>query len=169
MAASTSARGPVSLILLQSSKPLLIPGQAAHPFRVDGARPFGFNAARYFRLILAHDSGMISPGYPMRVKSGSMLSLPYSVELNDYTAFLEQAQSDEAFAQTICDQFDVVYEDGDRTGRVMAICLHPFLIGHPHHSKHFDKALAHIASRRDVWLVTGSEFTDWYSKSHPKS
>ena len=44
----------------------------------------------------------------------------------------------------IRDQFDVLYEDGAKTGRVMSICLHPFLIGHPHRSKYFDQALAHI-------------------------
>ncbi|QNQ10281.1 polysaccharide deacetylase family protein [Sphingomonas alpina] len=105
--------------------------------------------------------------YPMRVASGSMLSLPYSVELNDYTAFLEQGQSGEAFAQAIRDQFDVLYEDGLTTGRVMSICLHPFLIGHPHRSKHFDRALAHITSREDVWLATGSQIADWYRSSQP--
>ncbi|HEX8838916.1 MAG TPA: polysaccharide deacetylase, partial [Sphingomicrobium sp.] len=73
-----------------------------------------------------------------------MLSLPYSVEINDYTAFLEQGQSDESFGQMICDQFDVPYEDGATTGRVMSICLHPFLIGHPHRSKYVDQALRHI-------------------------
>lgn len=103
--------------------------------------------------------------YRMRVASGEMLSLPYSVELNDYTAFLEQGLSGEDFARAIRDQFDVLYEDGAKTGRVMSICLHPFLIGHPHRSKHFAEALAHITSRRDVWLATGSEIADWYSRN----
>jgi peptidoglycan/xylan/chitin deacetylase (PgdA/CDA1 family) len=100
--------------------------------------------------------------YPMRVASGSMLSLPYSVEINDYTAFLEQGQNGESFGQMICDQFDVLYEDGAATGRVMSICLHPFLIGHPHRSKHLDKALKHIVSRREVWITTGSAIVDWF-------
>ena len=107
--------------------------------------------------------------YPMRVKSGSMLSLPYSVEINDYTAFLEQGQSGETFAQMICDQFDGLYEDGARSARVMAICLHPFLIGHAHRSKYFAKALAHITSRREVWVTTGGEIADWYNKNYRKS
>ncbi|XYI02476.1 hypothetical protein ACMHYB_23060 [Sorangium sp. So ce1128] len=106
--------------------------------------------------------------YPMRVKSGSMLSLPYSVELNDFAAFLERGQTGEAFAQTICDQFDVLYEDGAGSGRVMAICLHPFLIGHPHRSKHLARALAHIASRREVWLTTGGDIADWYDRNYRK-
>ncbi|WP_437998067.1 polysaccharide deacetylase family protein [Sorangium sp. So ce185] len=101
--------------------------------------------------------------YPMRVKSGSVLSLPYSVEINDYTAFLEQGQSGETFGRMICDQFDVLYEDGARSGRVMAICLHPFLSGHTHRSKYLARALAHITSRREVWVTTGGEIADWYN------
>lgn len=107
--------------------------------------------------------------YPMRVTDGSILSLPYSSEINDYAAFIERGQDGDAFAQTIRDQFDVLYEDGAKTGRVMAIALHPFLTGHPHRAKHFDKALAHITSRRDIWLATGSEIADWYEDDHARA
>jgi len=100
--------------------------------------------------------------YPMRVKHGQVLSLPYSLEINDFSAFLLHGQTGEEFAQSICDQFDVLYEDGATTGRVMAIALHPFLIGHPHRARHFDKALAHISSRKEVWFATGGEIADWY-------
>jgi peptidoglycan/xylan/chitin deacetylase (PgdA/CDA1 family) len=106
--------------------------------------------------------------YPMRVKKGSMISIPYSQELNDIPALLSLHQSPERFGQMICDQFDVLYEDGARTGRVMSICLHPFLTGHPHRSKYFAKALAHITSRQEVWLATGSEIVDWYKQNYRK-
>jgi allantoinase len=104
--------------------------------------------------------------YPMRVKTGSMLSMPYSIEMNDIPVFLDQGQAPEAFGKMICDQFDVLYEDGAKTGRVMSICLHPFLIGHPHRSKYFDRALAHIRSRQEVWITTGGEINDWYRKNY---
>jgi peptidoglycan/xylan/chitin deacetylase (PgdA/CDA1 family) len=107
--------------------------------------------------------------YPMRVKSGTMLSMPYSIEINDIPAFLDQKQSGETFGRMICDQFDGLYEDGAKSGRVMAICLHPFLIGHPHRSKYFAQALAHIASRQEVWLAKGGEIADWYKKNYPAS
>ena len=106
--------------------------------------------------------------YPMQVKKGSMISMPYSSEINDIPALLGLHQSPERFGQMICDQFDVLYEDGAKTGRVMSICLHPFLIGHPHRSKYFAKALAHITSRQEVWLATGSEIIDWYKKNYLK-
>lgn len=104
--------------------------------------------------------------YPMRVKKGSMIAMPYSAEINDIPAMLGLHQSPERFGQMICDQFDVLYEDGAKTGRVMSICLHPFLVGTPHRSKYLAKALAHVASRQDVWLTTGSAIVDWYKKNY---
>jgi peptidoglycan/xylan/chitin deacetylase (PgdA/CDA1 family) len=106
--------------------------------------------------------------YPMRVKTGSMISIPYSIEINDIPAFLDLKQSPETFGRMICDQFDGLYEDGAKSGRVMAISLHPFLIGHPHRSKYLAQALAHITSRKEVWLATGGEIVDWYQKNYLK-
>jgi allantoinase len=106
--------------------------------------------------------------YPMRVKTGSMIAMPYSVEINDIPAFLDLHQSPEVFGQMICDQFDVLYEEGATTGRVMSICLHPFLVGYPHRSKHFARALHHISSRQEVWLTTGSAIVDWYKGNYLK-
>ena len=67
-------------------------------------------------------------------------------------------------AETLSSGTVEIYEDGSTTGRVMSICLHPFLIGHPYRAKYLDKALAHIRSRREVWLATGSEIIDAYRK-----
>jgi hypothetical protein len=71
-----------------------------------------------------------------------MISLPYSVEINDIPALLDLHQSPEYFGRMIHDQFDVLYEA--TTGRVMSICLHRFLVGHPHRSKYFAEALAYV-------------------------
>jgi hypothetical protein len=109
---------------------------------------------------------MMKQPSPMRVNTGSMISIPYSVEINDIPAFVDLKQSAETFGRMICDQFDVLYEDGAKTGRVMAICLHHTLIGHPYRSKYFAQALAHITSRQDVWLTTGGEITDWYVQNY---
>jgi peptidoglycan/xylan/chitin deacetylase (PgdA/CDA1 family) len=105
--------------------------------------------------------------YYMRVKKGSMVSIPYSCEINDIPAILDGKQSAESFGRMIRDQFDMLYEDGAKTARVMSICLHPFLIGHPFRAKHFADALAHITSRREVWMATGAEIIDAYRKQVP--
>jgi hypothetical protein len=102
----------------------------------------------------------------MKVKKGSLYSIPYSIEINDIPAFLDRHWDAQQFCQAICDQFDVLFEDAARSARVMAICLHPFLIGHAYRSKWFDKALAHIASHDRVWFAKGGEIIDWYKKSY---
>ena len=91
--------------------------------------------------------------------------MPYSVEMNDYTAFLEQGLSGRDFGDAICDQFDQLYADGASTGRVMSLCLHPFLIGQPHRAKHFERALKYITAHDAVWLAKGGEIADWYTST----
>lgn len=68
--------------------------------------------------------------YPIKAKNKTLISVPYSIEVNDIPAFLDRGWAAETFYQTIVDQFDGLYEDGAKSGRVMAICLHPFLTGH---------------------------------------
>jgi allantoinase len=106
--------------------------------------------------------------YPMKVETGALYSMPYSIEINDIPAFLEHHMTGEEFCQMICDQFDGLYESGARSSRVMAICLHPFLIGHPHRAKYLDKALAHIRRCEDVWFARGGDILDAYKKSQPR-
>ena len=99
--------------------------------------------------------------YPMRVRNGTLIAMPYSIEINDITVFLGNQGTAEDFYTRIVDQFDIMYEDSKVSGRVMSISLHPFLIGHGFRSKYLDRALKHIRSREDVWFATGAEISDW--------
>ena len=107
--------------------------------------------------------------YAMNVEAGSLISVPYSIEINDIPAFLDRGLGAEEFYRMIVDQFDVLYEDSAASGRVMAICLHPFLIGHAFRSKYLDKALAYITQRAEVWVTRGGEINDWYRATHMPS
>jgi len=100
--------------------------------------------------------------YFFNVRRNALLSIPYSIEINDITVFLGEHGNAEDFYSRIVDQFDVLYEDGKTSGRVMSISLHPFLIGHGFRSKYLDRALTHIRSREDVWFATGGEISAWY-------
>src|SRR5581483_4848080 len=97
-----------------------------------------------------------------RVKSGRMISMPYTNQFNDYSAFTRLGYTPEQFFQMFTDQFDVLYEEGERSGRVMALALHPFLSGHPYRVKWLDRALQHVTAHDGVWLATGGEIADWY-------
>ncbi|MCX8231428.1 MAG: polysaccharide deacetylase, partial [Alphaproteobacteria bacterium] len=64
-------------------------------------------------------------------------------------------------------QFDVLYREGEESGRVMCIALHPFLIGVPHRIDALDDALSYICSHDHVWRATASEILDAYLATDP--
>jgi allantoinase len=103
----------------------------------------------------------VNDDLPYRMNNG-LYSIPYSIELNDMPLFNMPSISIDDFYRRICETFDVLYEEGERNGRVMAIALHPFLIGVPHRIRTLDRALQYIAGHGKVWFATGSEIIDAY-------
>jgi len=98
---------------------------------------------------------------PIRVRSGRLISLPYTVELND-SHVLTGAMEGEEFARAARDMFDTLYEEGAESGRVMCLALHPFVMGRPHRIRHLANTLDYILSHDGVWATTGAEMADWY-------
>jgi allantoinase len=100
--------------------------------------------------------------YPLRVASGRMLSVPYSIEVNDVPLLVSKGMTGPEFERVLIDQFDGLYAAAQDTGLVMGIPLHPFLVGQPFRLGYLERALAHIAGHDDVWLTTADEIADWY-------
>jgi allantoinase len=96
------------------------------------------------------------------VRSGKLISLPYSFEINSGVALGGQAQTGEAFGRMITDQFDVLYEEGRTAPKVMAICLHPFAVTAPSRAKYLRRALEHILGHSGVWQATAGDIANWY-------
>ena len=97
----------------------------------------------------------------IRVRRGRLISLPYSMEINDSIAW-RRGQEAQAFAQKICDEFDVLYAEGAVHGRVMNIAVHPFIMGQPHRIDALARALDYIAQHPHVWWASGSQITQHY-------
>lgn len=105
----------------------------------------------------------VNDDLPYRMNNG-LYSIPYSLELNDMPLFNLPSIDIDEFYRRICETFDVLCEEGRKNGRVMAIALHPFLMGIPHRIRYLDKALRYIASHQKVWFATGSEIIQAYRR-----
>jgi peptidoglycan/xylan/chitin deacetylase (PgdA/CDA1 family) len=103
---------------------------------------------------------------PLRVKKGSLLTMPYTLEINDVPTIMVKGASAEVFGRMIRDQFDVLYAEGATRPRIMSISVHPFISGHPFRMKHIEAALGYVASHGDVWLTTGVEVNNWYRANY---
>ncbi len=98
---------------------------------------------------------------PIRVETGKLISVPYSIELNDVPVFRVNYEAD-YFARICKAQFDQLYREGAESGQVMCIALHPYLIGQPHRAKYLDEILNYIMSHDGVWQTTADEIAEYY-------
>ena len=101
----------------------------------------------------------------MDVDGRRLVSVPYSSETNDFGALLRWGMTPDEVDQLIRRQFDTLWREGAESGRVMAISLHPFLIGYPHRIGALASALEYILGHDGIWLTTGSEIMDHYLAS----
>jgi allantoinase len=101
--------------------------------------------------------------YLMNLESNkTLVSVPYSHEINDKPAFEKFHRTADEFREMICRQFDVLYREGAQSGRVMAIAIHPYLTGVPHRIDAFDAALGYISRHGKVWKTTGADIARHY-------
>jgi len=102
---------------------------------------------------------------PFSLTVPGMISVPYAIELNDIPLFVAKGFTGEEFYQAVIDQFDQLYAESTESGRVMALALHPFVIGQPYRLKYLVKALDYIAAHDDVWLTTSDDIASHYQES----
>lgn len=100
--------------------------------------------------------------YPLKVKQGRLLSVPYCSEVNDVALLLVHHQSTEDFYRAMVDQFDMLYAEGADSARIMGVGIHPFMIGQPFRARALVRALEHIAKHDRVWLTTSDEIAAHY-------
>ena len=94
----------------------------------------------------------------MRTRSGPILSVPYSIEINDSPALVFRQHSARAFEEMMIDQFDEMLVQSTRRPLVYTAVLHPFVIGQPFRLRAFRRAMEHILRHREsLWLTTPGE------------
>lgn len=108
---------------------------------------------------LFHDD---QPG-PVKVKQGRLTSVPYSLEMNDVIVYNVNLVSPRRYADILKRQFDRLYAEGEHSGTVMCIPLHPYLVGQPYRMAAFEEALAYITGHEGVWLATGREIAQHFN------
>ncbi|MBK5961850.1 polysaccharide deacetylase [Rhodoplanes elegans] len=104
---------------------------------------------------------------PIATRSGRVVSVPYTVEVNDVVISAVQQQPSDEILRRGRDQFDRLYQEGATTPRVMAIAIHPYLTGVPHRIKYLEALYDYILGHGNVVMWTGAEILDWYKTQVP--
>ncbi len=106
---------------------------------------------------------------PYRIISGQgdMFALPLMVELDDLVALWARRVTVGRYRDMLKDGFDTLHQDGAENGRLLAINIHPWLMGQPFRIGYLDDALSHMMRQGGVWAATGSEVMEWYRNNPP--
>jgi peptidoglycan/xylan/chitin deacetylase (PgdA/CDA1 family) len=98
----------------------------------------------------------------LKTRKGSIINIPYTQECNDVAMMLIQHHKASEYRDRAIDQFEQLYADARDSARVMALVVHPYIMGAPHRLRYFREALDHIAGKPGVLFRTGEEILDWY-------
>jgi allantoinase len=104
----------------------------------------------------------------LRTRAGEIVSVPYTVDLNDVVISAVQQHGSDELLRRGRDQFDRLYADGATIPRVMAISIHPYLTGVPHRIKYLEQLYDYILGHEGVVMWTGAEILDWYRSQVPE-
>ena len=103
---------------------------------------------------------------PVRLKTRTkpIVSIPYTQECNDVAMMLIQHHTAAEYRTRAVDQFDQIYEDSAVSARIMALVVHPYIMGVPHRVQYFRDSIAHMRERSDAVFWTGERILDWYTE-----
>ena len=67
--------------------------------------------------------------------------------------------------QDACDL--LLAEARQQGGRILALSVHPWMLGQPHRIAYLEQALAYIMAQPDVWSASAGEIADAFQAATP--
>jgi len=100
--------------------------------------------------------------YEIKTTARPLVLVPYTLEINDIPMMLIQHHEAVELFNRARDQFDRLYEEGQESGRIMAIAVHPYISGVPHRIKYFEAIYAYMKEKPGVLFWKGEDILEWY-------
>jgi allantoinase len=97
----------------------------------------------------------------MATRNGRIMSVPYSIDLNDATQQIHHHHTPQAYGDMLIDRFDEMKRQSRKQPLVCPIPLYPMLTGQPQRILHLRRALKHMRDNSDgVWFTRPGEIYD---------
>ncbi|QCI64604.1 polysaccharide deacetylase family protein [Phreatobacter stygius] len=102
--------------------------------------------------------------------SGPVLTMPYSVELNDIPLVMIQHHRTGEFLERTLAQADRLIAEARSPGplggaKILSFAIHPYITGVPHRIGMIEDLLAELARRPEICFMQGHAIMDWYLAS----
>ena len=94
---------------------------------------------------------------------GPLVTLPYSVEMNDIPTMMIQHHESPYWLTRARDSFDRLYLESEARPKIMAIAIHPYISGQPHRIRYLEAIYDYVNGFEGVLHWNGAEILDWWT------
>ena len=106
--------------------------------------------------------------YRFHTKAGDLWSLPLTNETDDRFVIMDNQHSEASWAQQVLDAADyLLAEAKQQGGRVLAVSVHPWVLGQPHRIKHLETVLAALGRHPEIWNAQPGEIVAAVAAQQP--
>lgn len=103
----------------------------------------------------------------MTTAYGPLLSMPYSLEINDSIVYAVEKHASPEMHRRLADTLEFFSRESKAQPRVLTLGLHPHLIGVPHRMVYLEKMLDLLQAHPDTIFMTGRGIADWFVTECP--
>lgn len=100
--------------------------------------------------------------YLLETEGGTLVAIPYSNEINDFTILTRRGHTTDEFRDILKDELTQLHAEGQRGGRIMNVGLHPHVSGRAYRTRGLREFLEFAKSLDGVWWTTREELATWY-------
>ncbi|WP_076420767.1 polysaccharide deacetylase family protein [Colwellia sp. UCD-KL20] len=95
--------------------------------------------------------------YSFKTDKGNLWAMPLSNELEDKFIIMDNLHSEASYVEQICDACDFLLKETDtQGGRILALNIHPWMLGQPHRIAKLEQVLDYVTSK-GVWSASATE------------
>jgi peptidoglycan/xylan/chitin deacetylase (PgdA/CDA1 family) len=96
------------------------------------------------------------------------LIVPYTLDTNDMRfASMQGFNTGDHFFTYLKDAFDVLYEEGSETPKMLSIGMHCRILGRPGRFKALQRFLDHVQQHDRVWICRRIDIARHWAAVHP--
>ena len=103
----------------------------------------------------------------MTTKYGPLLSMPYTLEINDSVIYAVEKHASPEMHRRLADTLTLLDRETRTQPRVLTLGLHPHLIAVPHRMVYLERMLDLLQDRSDAIFMTGRTIADWFEGECP--
>lgn len=145
--------------------------------RLTGTRPLGWYcrepSENTIDLLMEdggflYDSDVYNDDLPYFEKRGNknLLLIPYASDTNDFHFFSNRFTTANDFFTYLKDSFDVLYEEGNISPKMMSVGVHTRISGKPGRIRGLERFLDYAMRKRGVWVARRVDIAKWWIKNH---